>query len=195
MSQIGYEAQRGVSFLGEREYFSGACKTILLRDVHTISKLLCCYFFSTNAYDFLCCCHFLCSILIYTQILGLSHPFSCWLSSSLFDNSGRNTKNQRLPPLHQATTPELQSAVSPPLFPGLGCEGVGPIIFFTLLDVRNYGMVLLTFVFCSSLHSPFLFSRSARRLQFSYIKSLGFLRLFQFFGLLSSKTLFLWLLS
>ena len=60
-----------------------------------------------------------------------------------------NTKNQILPPLHQATTPELQSTVSP-LFPVLGC-GVGLIIFFTLLDVWNYWMVLHTFVFYDSI--------------------------------------------
>ena len=50
---------------------------------------------STDAYDFLCCCCFLCSILIYTQILGLSYPFSCWLSSSLFDNSGTTAEYQK----------------------------------------------------------------------------------------------------
>ena len=39
ISQIGHEARRGVSCLGGKEYFSDACKHILLRGFSTISKL------------------------------------------------------------------------------------------------------------------------------------------------------------
>ena len=134
--------KRGVSFLGERKYFSGACKTILLRGFFYHFKTTLLLFFSTNAYDFLCCCCFLCS---------------------------------------EGTTAEYQKPNT--LFPVMGCEGVGLIIFFTLLNVRNYGMVLLTFVFCDSICSPFFFSQECSEPPIlSYINNLGFLGLFQFLG-------------
>ena len=147
---MAVKLKRGVSFLGERKYFSGACKTILLRGFFYYFKTTLLLFFSTNAYDFLCCWCFLCS-------------------------EGTSAEYQK------PNTP------SPPV---LGCEGVGLIIFFTLLNVRNYGMVLLTFVFCDYICSPFLFSQSAQSLRFSYINNLGFLGLFQFFGLFCSKHFF-----
>ena len=53
--------KRGVSFLGERKYLSGAYKTILLRGFFYYFKITLLLFFSTNSYDFLGCCCFLCS--------------------------------------------------------------------------------------------------------------------------------------
>ena len=84
--------------------------------------------------------------------------------------------------LHQAITLELQSAVSPPLFPSLGCKGEGPILSFTLLNALKSRIASLDHFFhvLQRLISPFLshwisfYSMKPRNFPFCSVWTWGF---------------------